>query len=390
MKFFTTIKEIISETKVKNILTVLRKALYNYKRANSSLWVTSLSFYTVVSLVPIFAILFSLGNWLGINDDFLRQIIEYSPLNQESIDLLIRFSKNLIEKTRTGILAGLGFLILGWTLISMFSIIEKSFNDIWKVKKSRIFIRKFTDYFAFVIFFPTLLIISSGTARVIEYLGYTNFLLNILPFATLMVFFTCLYMMIPNTKVNFIPALISSVFISSFFYGFQSLFIFLQEIVATYNKIYGSFSVIFIFLFWLRIMWFFLILGAHLSYFLQNKNQLIDNNISKLSFYAKEKLSYIIISELINRYKNNLVPISAEELANIYEIPIEATKYILEIFVHTNIIGEIINNETKTYVIIKNIDTLNFNYIYRILENYGTDIEIKNKKFDFNEILEKK
>ena len=81
-------REVISQGKISNIINVVKKALENYKRANSGLWVTSLCFYTILSLVPIFAILFSLGSWLGINDYFLRKLIEYSPLNRASVDLL--------------------------------------------------------------------------------------------------------------------------------------------------------------------------------------------------------------------------------------------------------------------------------------------------------------
>lgn len=160
-------REIISQSKLSNIINVVKKALESYKRANSGLWVTSLCFYTILSLVPIFAILFSLGTWLGVADYFLNKLIDYSPLNEESVNLLITFAQNFLENTRTGILAGVGFLFLGWTLISMFSIIEKAFNDIWRVEKSRMFLRKITDYISFFILFPTLLVISSGVVKII-------------------------------------------------------------------------------------------------------------------------------------------------------------------------------------------------------------------------------
>ena len=268
-------KEIISQGKISNIIIVAKKALEGYKRANSGLWVTSLCFYTILSLVPIFAILFSLGTWFGVADYLLIKLREYSPLNDDSINLLITFAQNFLENTRTGVLAGIGFLFLGWTLISMFSIIEKAFNDIWRVEKSRMFLRKITDYISFFILFPTLLVVSSGVIKIIgnkvgiENVGLSIFI-KFIPFLTLLFFFTIMYMLIPNTKVRFIPALIAAMFISLFFSGFQSLFILLQDMVNAYNKIYGSFSVIFIFLFWLKIMWFFIILGSHLCYFLQN------------------------------------------------------------------------------------------------------------------------
>lgn len=373
------INEIIAETKINNIKLGLKNAYKNYKRANSSLWVSALSFYTIFSLVPIFAILFSIGNWLGITDDLLRQIIEYSPLNKESVDILIRFSRNFLENTKTGLLAGLGFLVLGWTLISMFSIIEKSFNDIWHVKKSRTFIRKCTDYFSFIIFFPTLIILSSGATRILEHFGYSSYLINFIPFGTLMVFFTCLYMLIPNTKVDFIPSLVSSIFISLFFYGFQNLFILLQEIVTAYNKIYGSFSVLFIFLFWLRLMWFFLILGAHLCYFMQNKTELISVDVSEVSFFTKEKLGLILIYELSKRYLNSENPATQDEISKQYNIPIELLTNTIQIFINKGYVGEIVGeNDKKYYVILKNVESIDFNIIFNILENYGVDVEFNN------------
>ncbi|WP_410208353.1 YihY/virulence factor BrkB family protein [Fusobacterium sp.] len=404
-------KEIISQGKISNIINVIRKALENYKRANSGLWVSSLCFYTILSLVPIFAILFSLGSWLGINDYFLRKMIDYSPLNEESVELLVTFAKNFIENTRTGILAGLGFLILGWTLISMFSIIEKAFNDIWEVEKTRMFLRKITDYISFIILFPTLLVVSSGTTKIIDLLGYDNtyigYLINIIPFLTLMIFFTALYMMIPNTKVNLIPALVSSIFISLFFQGFQSLFFLLQGMVNTYNKIYGSFSVVFIFLFWLRMMWFFLILGAHSCYFLQNRDiHLVGKGPENATFEGKENVGIVVMNELVERYLNNGNPVTAREIGKKYGFPYEVIKYVFEVFADAELIGEVVSGkEEPAYVVIKNVEGIRFKNVFTALEKYGEkvyvtyneDVEnllniVKNKEFDFKfkDYIEKK
>lgn len=377
-------KEIISQSKLSNIINVIKKALESYKRANSGLWVTSLCFYTILSLVPIFAILFSLGTWLGVADYFLNKLIDYSPLNEESVNLLITFAQNFLENTRTGILAGIGFLFLGWTLISMFSIIEKAFNDIWRVEKSRMFLRKITDYISFFILFPTLLVISSGVVKIIaDRVGLENAGLSIfikfIPFLTLLFFFTSMYMLIPNTKVRFIPALIAAIFISMFFSGFQSLFMSLQAMVNTYNKIYGSFSVIFIFLFWLKIMWFFIILGAHLCYFLQNRElHLFTKSVEDISFKIKEYAAVILMKELIERYLNNLTPLTINEIVKKYGIPYEVVKYVLEIFVSDELVGEIGEKEDKSYVIIKNIEGISFKTIFKSLENFGERITIEN------------
>ena len=403
-------KEIISQGKISNIIIVAKKALEGYKRANSGLWVTSLCFYTILSLVPIFAILFSLGTWFGVADYLLIKLREYSPLNDDSINLLITFAQNFLENTRTGVLAGIGFLFLGWTLISMFSIIEKAFNDIWRVEKSRMFLRKITDYISFFILFPTLLVVSSGVIKIIgnkvgiENVGLSIFI-KFIPFLTLLFFFTIMYMLIPNTKVRFIPALIAAMFISLFFSGFQSLFILLQDTVNAYNKIYGSFSVIFIFLFWLKIMWFFIILGSHLCYFLQNRElHLFTKDISDINFKIKEYTGVILMKELVERYLNNLSPLTINEMVKNYGIPYEIVRYVLDIFISNELVGEIQGKEEKSFVIIKNIDNISFNTVFKSLENYGEKINIetddeleklldcvreKNYNFSFKNYIEK-
>ena len=89
----------------------------------------------------------------------------------------------------------------------MFAIIEKAFNDIWRVEKSRMLLRKITDYISFFILFPTLMVISSGIVKIIgNRIGMENLILTIfikfVPFLTLLFFFTIMYMLIPNTKVD--------------------------------------------------------------------------------------------------------------------------------------------------------------------------------------------
>lgn len=207
-------------------------------------------------------------------------------------------------------------------------------------------------------------------------------------------------MLIPNTKVKLIPAFFSAIFTSVLFSGLQYFFIHLQVMIITYNKIYGSFSVIFIFFFWLKIMWFFIILGAHLSYFLQNKDlKSHSNNVNGISFKSKEYTGMIIIRELIRRYLNNLSPVTVKELAERSNISYDVILHILNIFEENGLVAKVINvknDNEEGFTILQNIDQINFKKIFNILENSGEDIKlqvnddnrafyriIKNKDFDF-------
>lgn len=394
-------KELSNQGKISNIISGIKRALQNYKRANSALWVTSLCFYTLLSLVPIFAILFSLGNWLGVAENLIKQLNKYSPLNEEMINFLITFSENLLENARSGVLAGIGFLFLGWTLITMFSIIEKAFNDIWQVSKTRMILRKITDYVACFLLFPLLILTVNGSMIILGkklegIYDISPYLIQLVPILTLLLFFTALYMLIPNTNVRFIPAFFSAIFVTLFFAGFQNLFILLQVMIITYNKIYGSFSGIFIFFFWLKIMWFFVILGAHLSYFLQNKELKLDSfNVRDMSFKSKECATLMIIYELIKRYRDDLHPATVLEIAEEYNLSYNLVLYILEIFEDNGIVAEVINEKSRydrSYVIVNNIDRINFQRIFSALENYGENIDliINNRNKIFFEIVENK
>ena len=404
-KLIYFLKEVARQGKISNIISGIQRALENYKRANSALWVTSLCFYTLLSLVPIFAILFSLGSWLGVAESIILHLSKYSPLNEEMITFLVQFSENLLENARSGVLAGIGFLSLGWTLITMFSIVEKSFNDIWQVEKSRMILRKITDYIAFFLLFPLLILTINGGMVIIGkklegIYDISPYTLQIIPSFSIFLFFTALYMLIPNTKVKLIPAFFSAIFTSVLFSGLQYFFIHLQVMIITYNKIYGSFSVIFIFFFWLKIMWFFIILGAHLSYFLQNKDlKSHSNNVNGISFKSKEYTGMIIIRELIRRYLNNLSPVTVKELAERSNISYDVILHILNIFEENGLVAKVINvknDNEEGFTILQNIDQINFKKIFNILENSGEDIKlqvnddnrafyriIKNKDFDF-------
>ena len=404
-KLIYFLKEVARQGKISNIISGIQRALENYKRANSALWVTSLCFYTLLSLVPIFAILFSLGSWLGVAESIIIHLSKYSPLNEEMITFLVQFSENLLENARSGVLAGIGFLSLGWTLITMFSIVEKSFNDIWQVEKSRMILRKITDYIAFFLLFPLLILTINGGMVIIGkklegIYDISPYTLQIIPSFSIFLFFTALYMLIPNTKVKLIPAFFSAIFTSVLFSGLQYFFIHLQVMIITYNKIYGSFSVIFIFFFWLKIMWFFIILGAHLSYFLQNKDlKSHSNNLNGISFKSKEYTGMIIIRELIRRYLNNLSPVTVKELAERSNISYDVILHILNIFEENGLVAKVINvknDNEEGFTILQNIDQINFKKIFNILENSGEDIKlqvnddnrafyriIKNKDFDF-------
>ena len=365
----------------KDIKEMLKRAFEKYKSANSSFWVTSLSFYTILALVPILAILFSLAGWFGAEDYIVHQIDKVTPLKEETLDILTSFSNNLLNNARNGVLAGVGFIFLGWTFIQMFSLIEASFNAIWHVKKSRTIIRKISDYITFFIFVPLVFIVLNGAVIfLLSKLDGINFLYYIIakifPLVSLTVFFMSLYLVMPNTSVKAFPAFFASLITSIAFYIFQYTFILLQSSLINYNVIYGSFSVIFIFLIWIRVSWFIIILGVHISYLIQNANfdLNIDNGAVNISFNSRLYVTLKILEELVKRYLNKDVPASLDELRKVIKSSPFLIESVLEDLIKDTYIISSEDFGEKVYCISKNIDDISLNEIYNFTSNMGEEI----------------
>ncbi|MBC2856731.1 MAG: YihY/virulence factor BrkB family protein [Cetobacterium sp.] len=359
----------------------IKVALKNYRRANSSLWVTSLCYFSIFSLVPIIAIVFSFGKWLGIEEYLINQFIKNSPLSLALVSELLETANNLVEKTRGGVLAGVGFIFLGWSIISIFSLIEKSFNEIWNIKKGRGILEKFSNYLAVFTLFPIVLVSINGICNF-----FNNSLLKELsPYLSLSIFFSLFYFYMPNTKVKKGPAIISGVFVAVVFNQLQLMFINLQMVITAYNKIYGSFSVILIFLLWLKFIWFLIILGGHLTFFFQNRNRIVQGKeINTLSFESLYKLSLITSITLVKNYIKSDTPISLIELENETRISSEILKDILEVLKSKNIVLQALYmGNDSCYRLSKNIDELTLGDIKASVYEYGDKIVLK----DLNESI---
>lgn len=356
-----------------NFIHIVTIAYKNYKRANSSLWVTSLCYFSIFSLVPILAILFSFSKWLGIEEYLINQVVKSSPLDLTVLNALLETAQNLLETTRSGLLAGLGFLFLGWSLLSVLSIVEKSFNQIWNITQNRNIFHKFSDYLTIVVLFPIILVSINGLAIVSD----LNIIRIVVPYITLAIFFTFFYILIPNTEVKIVPAMISGILTSIIFNQTQLLLIKLQIFINAYNKIYGSFSIILIFLIWLKFIWFLVILGGHLSYFLQNRAILFDDiNTDNLSFEALCQLSTIITYILVENYLANKAPISLECLSKTLKLPGQTVLKILNILEYNNIILRVYNKkDEKLYKLSTNVDVLKLEEIKNFVFSYGNNID---------------
>ncbi len=245
---------------------------------------SSLTFFTLLSLVPVAAMAFGIAKGFGFEKRLQRELLENFPAQQEVVQQVIGFAQNLLDNTKGGMIAGIGIVVLFWAVIRVLSNIENSFNHIWGVR-SRTFIRKLSDYLTIMLICPLLVIMSgsvtvfiksqvsaiSGRFELLQMMGpviYTG--LQFLPFTLIWLLFTLIYIIMPNTRVRFDGALLAGVVAGSAYQILQAAYIHFQINVAKYNAIYGSFAALPLFLVWLQISWFIVLIGAEISYAFQN------------------------------------------------------------------------------------------------------------------------
>ena len=394
-KFIKNIREKVSQRGgfLFKVLKLILFTFENYKKSRSDLWTSALTFYSLLTIVPVIAIAFVITKGFGAETILKEELYKNFFLQGEILDQLVIFSQRTIENAKGGLIAGTGVIFLIWSVVKIFSAVEKSFNEIWKVQESRTFVRKLTDYMSLVFLFPIMIVLSNGFTTLLQlfFLKIDPNLIQILkyvPQIMMVSFFTLIYLIIPNTKVKLSTSFIAGLFSGILFYIVQGIFINVQVGLLKYDTIYGSFSLIPIFIMWQKIVWFIILLGAHLSFIIQNsyKYSYTINEIS-LSFMSKRDISLLCIYYSIKNFEKNEPPLSTNEFAHKLGIAIGVTQDILNMLVKGGFLVEIVSpSDERKYKIAMNIDELTIGSIIDNISEIGFKQEIGE---DSHEILRK-
>ena len=130
----------------------------------------ALTFYTLMSLVPIVAVVFAVVKGFGLADGLVENLYALFPQNPEIIDYVVGFAEKALARTQGGVVAAVALVMLFWAIIRVFGSIESAFNNIWEVKVERSITRQWTDYIAVVMIVPILWIVANAVGNYAEQL----------------------------------------------------------------------------------------------------------------------------------------------------------------------------------------------------------------------------
>ena len=373
-------------------LRMIILAFRGYDEDRCLLRASSLTFYTLLSIVPVAAMFFGVAKGFGFERRLEKELYDKFAGQEEVLSQVINFSNSLLEQTQGGLIAGIGLLVLFWSVLKVLGHIEMALNDIWGIKESRSWGRKFSDYLSIMLISP-LLVLMSGSATVfiktevtqitqkVELLGVISplifFLLKFAPYVLIWALFTILYIIMPNTKVNFRAGLLGGVVAGTLYQIAQWGYISFQIGAAKYNAIYGSFAALPLFLMWLQISWWIVLFGAELSFANQNVDTYeYEPDSLKVSPGFKKLLTLQITHLLVKKFENGDRPLSDSQISAQLEMPIRLVHHILFDLVQAGLVSEIKTTVDKktAYQPARDINKLTIQYVLGALEQSGTDM----------------
>ena len=378
-------------------LRIILLAVRGFSENKVQLRASALTFYSLLSIVPVIAMIFGIAKGFGFQDKLKQELISILEGQQEVLEYILNFSERLLENAKGGFIAGAGVLLLLWSVMKLLGNIERSFNSIWRIKKPRVFIRKFSDYLTMMLIAPIFILLSSSVTVFITtqfdkfatdyaFLEHLRFLLSLIPYLLIWLLLTIIYMVMPNTKVTFRSAFIGGLIAGTIFQFTQWIYVNFQIGINKYGAIYGGFAAIPLFIIWLQLSWLIVLLGAEISFANQNVDRYeFESDARHISSRFKRLVTLMIANLVVKIFADGKSPLTATEISQELKVPIRIVRDIIYELVEVKIFSESVadNPKVRSYQPAIDINIISIDMVLKRLEERGSQhITVsKNKEY---------
>ena len=339
----------------------------------------ALTFYTVISIVPVLALVFAVVKGFGLVDTLVNNLYSLLPQMPEVVDYIVDFANKALARTQGGVVATVSLLTLFWAVIRVFESIEANFNKIWEVKSTRNLVRKYSDYITVVIIAPLLWIvatsISSYARQVLGVDGSVWLQLGSKAASLFVVWimFAFVYLVLPNTKVRLRSAVLAGIMAGSCFFAFQAIYVYLMRWMTSYSAIYGSFAFLPLLLLWMQFSWLICLIGVVLSYSSQNVfNFDYEKDIKNISRNYYERVLITIMAIILTRRNQGKEALTCSELAHTYVIPIQLVSRAINDLLHIELIAPTPVENDFAYIATIDSHKLTIGQLLRLIDEHGS------------------
>ncbi len=323
----------------------------------------SLVYTTLLSLVPVLAVSFSILKAFDVHYELTPLLLgALEPLGEKGIDLGYRILE-FVDNVQVGKLGSLGVALLLFAVISLLHKVEKAFNYAWRVERARRLGERFSSYLTVVLVGPVLVFTALGvTASVTRHALYREALSigaigyaaalggRLLPYLLVIAAFTFAYLYMPNTRVRMRSALVGGIVAgilwASAGWGFATLVV----TSSKYTAIYSSFAIVVLFMMWIYIGWLVLLLGASVAFYHQHPEYLgLLTHELDLSARLRERLALATCYLVAERHRQGGDPWSAAALAQHLGVPLAPLERLLDVL-HGNRLLAVAAGEVPAYL----------------------------------------
>jgi len=268
-----------------------------------------LVYQTLLALVPLLAFSFSILQVFGAHRELEPLVYEFfKPMGAGAAGLTQRVMQ-FADKVHGSLVGSVGLALLVWTLVGTLKKVEDSLNYVWHVEVPRSFTRRIAEYVGLLIVGPLLvgallgmshLALASRSAQLLAHLPFAGRLLGlalgVVPYAVITGLFAVVYAFIPNTRVQTRAAVIGGLAAGILWALTGRTFTALVVSSAHLTIVYAGFAIIIAALVWTYLGWLILLLGAQLSFYVQNPGYLrLGLTELRLSCAEAERLALTIL-----------------------------------------------------------------------------------------------
>ncbi|XKH01650.1 YihY/virulence factor BrkB family protein [Marinobacter nauticus] len=312
----------------------------------------SLVYTTLLSLVPLLALSFSVLKALGAHqrmEPFLYQFFEpMGPQGLEMAENILGFVDNM----KVGVLGSVGLALLIYTVISLVQKIERSFNMIWRVPEMRSLSQRFSNYLSVIMIGPLLMVSAIGVTasifsselmqRVIEIEPFGSVIVLVsrfTPFLLVVLAFTFVYVFIPNTRVKLRYAFFAGILAGVSWQAASMLFASFVADSTRYAAIYSGFAAGIFALIWTYLNWMILLLGASLAFYLQNPSSVAKHRDVQLSPELQEQVGLALVWLTAKPFSRGEPAPQQETLEQSLRVPGEVTRLISDKLIRAGVLN---------------------------------------------------
>ena len=383
---------------------IIYMVIKGINRDNIYIKASALTYFTILSVIPLVALAFGIAKGFGLQDELRAQIIMQFHNQEQVMAWILDFANNMLEEASGGWIAGVGVALLFYTVGQLLNYVETTINSIWRVDETRVWYRKMTDYLAIIIMVPVIFVASSsvtvlantklndllGQSEMLEvFKPVVSFLVQLIPFILLCILATAAFLVMPNTRVKIRPAIIAGLVTGIALQVLQILYVQSQLGITKLGTLYGSFAAVPLLMIWVQVTWVALLMGAQLSYYIQNITRYeFEFDVQTVSPKQKKRLSLLVMHCLTDDFIKGIKPRAPEEISHDLSLPVRTVHDCLDQLRDLELVTELWDETDDRYVYqpATDINRMTLSFVLDKMDNSGSIHKIVVNNADYKKI----